>query len=88
MNFPSNKKYWNEFQKTNKTIPLNILYVPYNTEEIRHAYKSKHNLSLENQVILLMITDGKNWRYLAVKKLSLFLKGITSNYEGDFYCLN
>ena len=31
-----------------------------------HAYKSKYNL--ENQVILLMITDGKKWHYLAVKK--------------------
>ena len=29
----------------------------YNTEEIRHAYKSKHNLTLKNQLILLMITD-------------------------------
>ena len=32
-----------------------ILYVPHNTKKIRHAYKSKHNLKLENQVILLMI---------------------------------
>ena len=27
----------------NKTIALNILYVPDNTEKTRHAYKSKHN---------------------------------------------
>ena len=40
---------------------LNILYVPYNAEEIRHAYKSKYNLKGENQVIfLMMITDGEN----------------------------
>ena len=31
-----------------------------NTEEIRHAYKSKHNLKRQNQVILLMMTDGEN----------------------------
>ena len=37
-------------------------------EEIRHAYKSKYNLEHENQVIILMITDGKKWHYLAVKK--------------------
>ena len=41
-----------------KSIALNILYVPHNTEKIRHAYKSKYNLTRENQVILLMITDG------------------------------
>ena len=35
-----------------------------------------------------MITDGKKWHYLATKKLSPLLKGITSNHKGDFYCLN
>ena len=29
--------------------------------------KSKYNLNRENQVILLMITDGEKWHYLAVK---------------------
>ena len=62
--------------------------MPYGTEEIRHAYKSKHNLKRENQVILLMITDGEKWHYLAVKKLSALLKGITSKHKGDSYCLN
>ena len=62
--------------------------MPYNTEEIRHACNSKHNLNRENQVILLMITDGEKWHYLAVKSLSALLKGITSNHKGDFYCLN
>ena len=62
--------------------------MPHNTEEIRHACKSKHNLKRENQVILLMITDGEKWHYLAVKTLSALLKGITSKDKGDFYCLN
>ena len=62
--------------------------MPHNTEEIRHAYKSKHNLKRENQVILLMITDDEKWHYLAVKKLSALLKRITSKHIGDFYCLN
>ena len=61
INFLSNKKDWNEFGKNNKSIALNILYVPYNTEEMRHAYKSKYNLNRENQVLLLMITDGEKW---------------------------
>ena len=45
--------------------------MPYNTEEIRHAYKSKHNLKRKNQVILLMITDGRKWHYLAVKNICI-----------------
>ena len=60
----------------------------YNTEKIRLASKSKHNFKRENQVILLMITDVKKWHCLAVKGLSALLRGITSNYVGDFYCLN
>ena len=35
-----------------------------------------------------MITDGKKWHYLAVKSFSRLLRGITSNHDGDFYCLH
>ena len=41
-----------------------------------------------NQLNLLMITCGKTWHYLPVKKLSAFLRKITSNHVGDFYCLS
>ena len=75
-------------KKNNKANSLNILYVPHNTDEIGHAYESKYNLSRENQVILLMSTDGKKWHYLAVKKLFALLREITSNHNGDFYRLN
>ena len=62
--------------------------MPHNTEKICHAYNSKYNLTRENQVILLMITDGEKLHYLAVKKLSALLRVITSNHNRDFYCLN
>ena len=62
--------------------------MPYNTKEIRHAYNSKYNLKRENQVIILMITDGEKWHYLDAKSLSALLRGITSKHEGDLYCLN
>ena len=36
-----------------------------------------------------MITDKtNNWHYLAVKSISGLLRRITSNHNGDFYCLN
>ena len=88
IDFPANKKDWKKFELINKSVALNILYVPDNTEKIRHAYKSKYNLERENQVILLLISDGEKWHYLAAKKLSALLRGITSKHEGDFYCLN
>ena len=62
--------------------------MPFNTENISLAYKSKHNFKRKNQVILLMITDGKKLHYLPVKSVSGLPIRITSNYNGDFSCLN
>ena len=81
-------KIGKNFESNNKSIALNILYVSHNTEKIRHAYKSKYNLTRKNQVILLMITDREKWHYLVVKSLSALFRGITLKHEGDFYCLN
>ena len=93
-----------KFEQNNETIALNILYVFYNTEQIRCAYKSKYNNERKNQVILLVITDGEKWHYLALKSepifynvklcnrplksLSRLLRGKSSNHQGDYYCLN
>ena len=87
IDFPSTSKDWKKFELNNE-IALNILYVPHNTKKIEIAYKSKHNLTRQKQVILLMISNGENWHYLTVKNLSRLLRGITSNHDGDFYCLN
>ena len=91
INFPANKKDWNRFEVNNKNFPLNILYVPFKTKKIEIAYRSKYNLVRANLIIsnnLLMISNGENWHYLFVKNLSRLLRGITSNHNGDYYCLN
>ena len=59
IDFPSHDKDWKKFEPNNKSVAFNILYVPHNTEKIRHGYKLKYNLKRENQVILLMIPDGE-----------------------------
>ena len=87
IDFISTSKDWKKFELNNE-IALNILYVPHNTKKIHAAYISKHNLTREKQVILLMISNGENWHYLVVKNLPELLKGITSNHKEDFYCLN
>ena len=74
INFPSHKEDWKKFESNNKSIALNILFVPYNTEKIRLAYKSKYNFKSKNQVILSIITDGKKWHYLVVKLCHHYLK--------------
>ena len=87
IDFPSTSKDWKKFELNNE-VALNILYVPHGTKKIEIAYKSKHNLTREKQVILLMISNSENWYYLIVKNLSRLLRGITSNHDGDFSCLN
>ena len=41
--FPTEQKDWKRFEQNNKTIALNISYVPYNTKQIFRAYKSECN---------------------------------------------
>ena len=86
IDFPSTSKDWKKFELNNE-VALNILYIPHNSSFLM-AYKSKHNLTREKQIILLMISNGENWHYLVVKSLSGLLTGITSNHKEDFYCLN
>ena len=106
VNFPAGIKDWKKVERNNKTIALNVLYVPRNTKKINVAYKSKYNRKRENQVVLLIITNGKQsnevdkWHYIAsksvltddglnrpIRSLLRLFRGITSNNQGDFYCL-
>ena len=88
IDYPATSKDWKKFEQNNELIAINILCVPHNTRKIHIAYKSRHNLTREKQVILLMITDGEKWHCLIVKNLTGLLRGVTSNHNGDFYCLN
>ena len=68
--FSSYQREWEEFEQNNTSIALNILFVSYNSEEIRLAYKSIYN-NRKSQVILLMINDeASNSYYFAAKNLS------------------
>ena len=64
IHFPSYSKDWKKFEQNNKTVALNISFVPYNTKQVSLAYKWKYNYKRKNQVILLMITDGEKWHIL------------------------
>ena len=89
INYPSKIDDWKTFEKNNPTISLNILY--YKEKEICTTYFSKINLNYEKQMTILMIPNKEReerWHYLAVKKLSELLHGITSKHKGDFCCLN
>ena len=59
IDFLAGIKDWKRFERNNKAIALNILFVPHNKNEIRHAYKSEYNRKREYQVILLMFTNDE-----------------------------
>ena len=67
MEFPAGIKDWKRFEKNNKTIALNILSVPHDEKTINLAYKSKYNCKRKNQVVLLMIADGKKTALYCLK---------------------
>ena len=71
--FPAGPKDWKKFERNNKTIALNILFIPHNTEIIRVAYRSEYNPKRKKQVVLLMSTDGKKWHHLAVANIAALL---------------
>ena len=67
-------------QKTGKNLKK-IIENPPNTKETSVAYKSKYNHKREKQAILLMITDGNKWHYLAVSNLSAMFAKKSSNHN-------
>ena len=74
------------FETYNKSIALNILRIPHNTEKISHVYKSGFNKTREKQVILLILSDDQRKQYTAVKNLNSLLR--TGNGCSEKYCLN
>ena len=71
-NVPSGKYSLKKSEKNNVTFALNVLYA-----------KKMKNISCS-----YILFKGEGWYYLAVKKLSALLKGITTKDHGYLYCLN
>ena len=88
IDFPAGPKEWKKFERNNKTIALNILFIPHNTKTIIVAYRSEYNYKCKKQVILHYLAALSKQHYLAMTNLSALLQGKSSNHYGDFYCLN
>ena len=59
IDFSLYQRDWEEFEQENTSIALNILFLPYNSEEVKLVYKSIYN-KRKNQIILLMINCEAN----------------------------
>ena len=66
--FSSHQTDWENFEQNNTSIALNVLFVSYNSEDVKLANKSRYNDERKNHVILVMINDeAKNCYYFSVK---------------------
>ena len=68
INFPSEIDDWKKFEKNKVTI-FHVLHAK--KEKICPAYVSKHNPNREQQVVFLMIPNGKKTRSQAQRTMSL-----------------
>ena len=78
INYQSEKDHWRKFQKNSPKRALKVLYIKDINTYIAYFSKDSSNHSF---------SDSK-WHYLAAKRLSALLRGITSKHDGGFYCLN
>ena len=71
IDFSSYQRDLEEFEQSNCSAAINVLFVLHNSEEIKPACKSNYNNIRKNHVILLMINDeAKNCCSFVVKNLS------------------
>ena len=89
INFPTEQKDWDRFERNNKDMALNILSAHSTKKKINIIKTSKHNNTRKHKVILLIISDeDNNWHYICVKNLKALCRGVFSNNHGDYYRLN
>lgn len=50
ISFLSRKKDWKKSGLNNKLVALNVIYISHNSDKIKHAEISKHNLTREMQI--------------------------------------
>ena len=91
LEFPMALNEISKFEKRNPEIAVNVLFV--NKKSIYIARRSGFNGKRSKQVNLLVIIDGKNRHYTAVKSLSRLLssensKGRKGAYHFCVNCLN
>ena len=93
--FPSGLIDLKFFERNNKKVALNVLCIEPDKKELYTSYRSKFNKEREKQAIILMINENENeelednkYHYIAVKNLARLCRNVTSNHNGDVYCLN
>ena len=87
LEFPMALNKISKFEKRNPEIAVNVLFV--SKKSIFIARRSEFNGKRGKQANLLMIVDGENRHYTAVKSLSRLLKSLNAKHHGAYhFCVN
>jgi len=87
LEFPVALNKIGKFEKNNPEIAVNVLFA--SQKSIYIAHRSDYNSKRRKQANLLMIVDGENRHYTAVKSLSRLLKSMNATHKGAYhFCVN
>ena len=89
LEFPVSIKKIDKFEKNNPGIALKVLFSNKKNQNIYTARRSERNVKCKKQVNLLMIVDGQNRHYTAIKSMSRLLKSLNATHKGAYhFCMN
>ena len=87
LEFPLLIKKIDKFEKSNADIAVNVLFS--NKKNIYAARRSGCNVKYKKQVNLLMLVDGENRHYTAIKSISRLLMFLNATHKGAYhFCMN
>ena len=90
LEFPVSIKKIDIFEKNNPGIAVNVLLS--NKKYIYTARRPRRTVKCKKQVNLLMMMDGENRHYTAIKSISRLLKTLNATHKGAYHfrmnCLN
>ena len=80
-----------KFEKNNPGIAVNVLFSNKKNQKknIYTVRRSKHNVKCKKQVNLLMVVDGEERHYTAIKSISRLLSKLNGKTKRAYnYCMN
>ena len=88
INFPTDKRHLDRFEKNNTSIPLNIFSAHETDKHLYNIRVSKFNRTRRHKVVLLMITDSEKWHFTSAKIETRLFRGVFSKHHNDYYCFD
>ena len=89
LEFPVSIKKVDRFEKNNPDISVNVLFSNKKSQDIYSAHKSERNVKCKTQLNLLMIEDGGNSHYTAIKNISRLLSKLNEKSKHTYhFCMN